>query len=76
MHFEIVGPIEHVETIARGTGIRELKRLVRTHGQAKWRKRKGIATVKFKDGPICEAELHWYEATGVGRRELKVKRLL
>jgi hypothetical protein len=76
MHFEIVGTIEHTETITRGKGIRELKRLVRAHGPGKWRKRKGIATVKFKDGPICEAELHRYEATGVGRREFKVKRLL
>ena len=76
MHFEIVSSIEHVETIARGRGIRELKRLVRAHGKARWRKRKGVATVIFKDGSIHQAELHWYEATGVGRREFKIKRFL
>ena len=57
MHFEIVGSIENVETIAKGNGIRELKRLVRSHGQARWRKRKGLATVKFEDGSIFEAEV-------------------
>jgi hypothetical protein len=56
--FEIVSPIEEIETIARGRGIRELKRLVRMHGLANWRKRKGIATIEFNDGYIHRAEVH------------------
>ena len=76
MHFEIVSDIEEVETIARGRGIRELKRLKRFHGLGSWRKRKGIATIKFEDGSFYRAELHWYEATGVGKREFKIKRLV
>lgn len=76
MHFEIISPVEKAKTIARGKGIRELKRLVKVHGQGRWRKRKGTATIKFSDGSIHEAELHWYEATGIGKREFKVKRLL
>jgi len=74
--FEIFSPIEGAKTIAKGTGIRELKRIVRAYGLGNWRKRKGTATIKFKDGSIHQAEVHWYEATGIGKRELKVKRFL
>ena len=73
--FEIISPIKNVETIARGRGIRELRRLVRVHGLGNWRKRKGIANIKFQDGSIYQAEVHWYEATGIGKREFKLKRL-
>lgn len=74
--FEIVGAVDHVETIAIGRRIRELGRLRRVYGQARWRKRKGIATIRFDDGSLARAEVHWYEASGVGRKELKIKRIL
>ncbi len=76
MYFPLVGPITDVETIATGSGIRELARLRRRYGRARWRKRKGIAQVELPDGVIRVAEVHWYEATGVGQREFKIKRYL
>ena len=76
MPFEIVGAISEVETVATGRGIRELDRLQRAYGPARWRKRKGIGEIRFPDGTQCLAELHWYEAHGVGRKEFKIKRLL
>ena len=76
MYFEIVGPIDSAETIARGTGIRELKRLKRTYGFGNWRKRKGIAWIKLHNGELLKAELHWYEASGLGKREFKIKKLM
>ena len=76
MDFDIIGAIKGVETIATGSGIREAPRLRRRYGQARWRKRKGYAEVRLGDGEIVLAELHWYEATGIGRREFKIKRLL
>lgn len=74
MYFEILGRVERVETFASGSRIRELRRLVRNYGKGRWRKRKGIADVKLGDGSIRRAELHWYEATGIGRKEYKIKR--
>jgi len=74
MHFEVVGQIEQVETFATGSGIRELPRLRKVYGRGRWRKRKGVATVRLSDGTIRLAELHWYEATGIGRKELKLNR--
>jgi len=76
MYFEILGKIEHVETFAVGSGIRELGRLQRTYGKGRWRKRKGVAQIRLPDGSVRIAELHWYEATGIGKREFKVKRYL
>jgi len=75
MWFGLLGEISETETIAAGTSIREIGRLRRRYGQGRWRKRKGVGTVRLADGTICEAELHWYEAHGVGRKELRVKRL-
>jgi hypothetical protein len=72
----VVGPILAIETIARGLGIRNLKRLQRRYGRGRWRKLKGIARVRLADGALALAEVHWYEAHGIGRRELKVKRLI
>ena len=66
MYFEIIGRIEKAETFARGKEIRELKRLEKTYGKGKWRKRKGIAQIRLRDGSARVAELHWYEATGFG----------
>jgi hypothetical protein len=76
MQFEIIGNIEHQETFATGKGIRELSRLQKIYGKGKWRKRKGVAQVKLANGSIVLAELHWYEATGIGKKEFKIKRYL
>ena len=76
MDFEILGDITDIETIATGSGIRELPRLRKRHGRGRWRKRKGVAEIRLKTGEIVRAELHWYEASGIGRRELKIKQLL
>jgi hypothetical protein len=73
MQFEIIGEIREVETIAVGRGIRELRRLVREYGLGLWRKRKGVATLELRTGEIRRAEVHWYEAHGIGRREIKFK---
>jgi len=73
MDFEVVGRLRNVATIAQGREIRELRRLQRVYGKGRWRKRKGVARVRLLDGTIHEAELHWYEAHGVGRREMKIK---
>lgn len=76
MHFEILGEISNVETFATGSGIREIARLRRSYGRGRWRKRKGVARVRLTDGSIHLAEIHWYEAAGIGRREFKIKHLL
>lgn len=74
--FEVVGPIVHVETITAGRGIRELRRLRKAYGPGRWRKCKGVATIRFDNGSVHFAEVHWYEAHGIGRKEIKVKRLI
>ena len=74
--FELIGPSADIETFAFGSGIREIDRLRRVYGHGRWRKRKGVATVRLSDGTVHQAEVHWYEATGIGRKELKIKRLL
>jgi hypothetical protein len=76
MRFEILGEISGIETFAAASGIRELARLWKLYGRGRWRKRKGVARVKLADGSIHLAEIHWYEASGIGRREFKVKHLL
>lgn len=76
MSFEIIGQITDIETIARGTGIRELPRLRRLYGRGSWRKLKGVARIRLMTGRIKLAELHWYEAHGIGRKEIKRKRYL
>ena len=73
MKFEIIGKIEGAETFASGNAIREINRLRRTYGKGRWRKRKGYAEVRFTDGSVRRAELHWYEATGIGKKEFKIK---
>jgi len=73
MDFEILGEISEIETIATGRGIRDRKRLSKYHGNGKWRKLKGIARVRLLDGSIRLAEVHWYEAPGIGRKEFKLK---
>jgi hypothetical protein len=76
MTFEVLSEITAIEIIGVGRSIRELPRLRKAYGSGRWRKLKGIATVRLPDETICRAEIHWYEAHGIGRRELKIKRLL
>lgn len=76
MYFEIIGEITHIETIAIGNAIREIARLEKQYGSGRWRKLKGIATVRLSSGRIRPAEVHWYEAHGIGRKRFKVKKFL
>ena len=73
MDFEIIGAITAIEPIAVGTGIRDRRRLQRLYGKGRWRKLRGIATVRVPDGTIHTAEVHWYEAHGIGKKEFKIK---
>jgi hypothetical protein len=73
MKFEIVGEITQIETIAINRSIRVLPLLIKRYGRGRWRKKKGVATVKLKDGSLHLAEVHWYEAHGIGRKEFKIK---
>lgn len=73
MQFEIVGAIREVEIIAAGRAVRVRGQLRKRYGHGVWRKLKGVATVRLRDGTLRTAELHWYEATGVGRKEFKIK---
>ena len=76
MHFEVIGEIEQIETIAVGGRIRDIMRLRRQFGPGRWRKLKGVARVRLAKGTVRVAEVHWYEAHGIGRRKMKIKRFL
>ena len=76
MYFEIIGEIESIETIAIGGRIKDIMRLRKKYGSAKWRKLKGVAKVRLQSERICSAEIHWYETHGIGRKTLKIKKLL
>lgn len=76
MQFEILGEISEIETFAAGSAIREIARLRKIYGRARWRKRKGVVRVRLINGTVHLAEVHWYEATGIGRKEFKIKHLL
>jgi len=76
MQFVILGEIRAAETIATGSGIREIARLRKLYGTGRWRKRKGFAEVRVRNGEVVTAEIHRYEASNVGKREFKIKRLL
>jgi hypothetical protein len=76
MYFKIIGDITHVETFAVGSSIREIARLRKLYGRGRWRKRKGVARIRLEDGTVHLAEVHWYEASGIGKREFKIKRFL
>ncbi len=76
MNFELTGPLRAIEIIAVGRGIRELRRLNRIYGRARWRKLKGVGRIRLDNGMSLIAELHWYEAHGIGRKEMKIKRYL
>lgn len=75
MHFEVIGPIEHIELIAEGRGVRITRFLRSRYGGRRWRKLKGHAVVRLDDGRIRRAEIHWYEAHGIGRKGFKISRL-
>ena len=74
MYFEIVGAVSNVQTIAAGRKIRQLGRLTKLYGAGRWRKMKGDALIRLASGELRRAELHWYEAHGVGKRNMKFKR--
>ncbi|HZG52725.1 MAG TPA: hypothetical protein VEZ40_11370 [Pyrinomonadaceae bacterium] len=75
-NFQIVGQIEHIEVIAVRHSIRILDFLKQTYGRGRWRKLKGVATVLLEDGRMRLAEVHWYEAHGIGKRQMKIKHYL
>lgn len=72
--FEILTEIVGIEIIAVGSRIRDLRRLVESYGDGRWRKLKGVATVRLQNGRVRRAELHWYEAHGIGKKDFKIKR--
>lgn len=73
MDFEVVGDISDIQVIATGKAIREIGRLIKFYGPGRWRKLKGNATIRFHDGTNLKAEVHWYEAHGIGKKEVKIK---
>jgi hypothetical protein len=76
MYFEIIGEIESIEPIAIGTSIRDIARLRKRYGTGRWRKLKGTATVRLRSGAVHRAEIHWYEARGIGKVKFKIKQFL
>ena len=76
MYFEVIGEITEIETIARGLSVRERMRLRKQFGGRRWRKLKGLASVRLANGRIQTVELHWYEAHGIGKKKLKIKHYL
>ena len=76
MKFELVSHIANVEVIAAGPGIRVRSYLRKAYGRGRWRKMKGTATVRLANGALRAVELHWYEAHGIGQRDMKIKRYL
>ena len=76
MYFELISELSDIEKIARGPSVRERARLSKQFGTGRWRKLKGVATVRLANGRIRKVELHWYEAHGIGKRKLKIKRYL
>ena len=76
MVFEIIGEIKEIETIAIGGRIRYIMRIQKQYGVGRWRKLKGFADVRLQSGTVRKAELHWYEAHGIGRKKMKIKRFI
>ena len=76
MYLDIIGEIEEIETIAVGGRIRDIMRIRKKYGPGRWSKLKGVAKVRLQSGRICKAEVHWYEAHGIGRKKMKIKRIL
>jgi len=76
MDFDVLGELSDIEAMVAGPGIRDLRRLRRLYGRGRWRKMKGVARIRLPDGSIRLAELHWYEAHGIGKKEIKAKRFV
>ena len=76
VEFTVISEVTEIEPIARGMGVRDRARLNRLYGRARWRKVKGQALIRLRNGRVQRAELHWYEAHGIGKREMKRKRYL
>ncbi|MBC8196263.1 MAG: hypothetical protein H8E60_00095 [Candidatus Marinimicrobia bacterium] len=76
MNFEIISEFKNIEIIAIGNSIREINRLIKFYGEGRWRKMKGFATIKLLDETIINAEIHWYEAHGIGKKDIKIKRFI
>jgi hypothetical protein len=76
MRFDVIGQIEAIEVVAVGPNIRELAYLRKVYGVGRWRKLKGTAQIRLPNGKIRSVELHWYEAHGIGRKDMKIKRYL
>ena len=76
MKFDVVGEIEQIETIAAGPSVKIRAFLRKTYGRGRWRKRKGVANVRLPNHNLRRVELHWYEAHGIGKRDMKIKRYL
>jgi hypothetical protein len=76
MYFEIIGEIENIEEISAGGRIRDIMRIQKQHGPGRWRKLKGSAIVRLQSGKLRNAELHWYEAHGLGKKRMKIKKFL
>ncbi len=75
VHFEIIGKIDSIHTIAVGSSIRDIARLRRQYGAGRWGKLKGLTIIRLPDGMIRKAEIHWYEAHGIGRKKLQIEPL-
>ena len=76
MYLDIIGEIEEIETIAVGGKIQDIMRIRKQFGPGRWRKLKGVANVRLQSGRIYKAEVYWYEAHGIGRKKIKIKRIL
>jgi hypothetical protein len=76
MYLDIIREIEEIQTVAVGGRIQDIMRIRKQYGPGRWRKLKGVANVRLQSGRICKAEVHWYEAHGVGRKKIKIKRIL
>lgn len=76
MYFEIISEIEDIEIIAVGGNIRDVMRLQKQYGSGRWRKLKGIASIRLQNNRISKVELHWYEAHGIGRKKMKIKKFI
>ena len=72
--YQLLSEIRNVERIARGTSVQQRQRLSESFGKGAWRKMKGIGLVRYPNGNIRWAELHWFEAHGIGKKEVKIKR--
>ncbi len=76
MYFEIIEKIDNVEIIAVESNIREIEKLNKKYGKGRWRKLKGFAQVRLRNGSVVHAELHWYEAHGIGKKDIKIKKIV